>query len=59
MQSDMDRTNNNLNRVDFSMRVCTEDTIFGSNVMVVIKMVTGEVKRVWMSGGNPFKPTYP
>ena len=55
----MDRTNNNLNRVDFSMRVCTEDTIFGSNVMVVIKMVTGEVKRVWMSGGNPFKPTYP
>jgi hypothetical protein len=37
-----------VNRVDFSLRVNTEQCLFGPNVLVVAKMFSGEVKRAWM-----------
>ena len=35
--------------VDFSLRVYTEEDIFGPNVLVVTKMFNGEVIRNWMT----------
>ena len=35
--------------VDFSMRVDTEESIFGSIVLVVISLFNGNVEQEWMS----------
>jgi len=35
--------------VDFSLRVDTEENIFGPNVMVVISMFNGTVLKEWMT----------
>ena len=39
----------NLNcRVDFSLRVLTEENFFGPEVRVVLRFINGEVKEEWM-----------
>ena len=39
----------NSRSIDFSLRVYTEENIFGPNVLVVSKMFNGDVKKEWMT----------
>jgi hypothetical protein len=39
----------NNRRIDFSLRVATEENMFGPKVLVVIHMFNGNIQREWMT----------